>query len=533
MIRLKLKSNSLLQRPRNYRLNHSCYSISRYSLWRGRGRPRKHPPTANTTEPNDDSSAFGIFPAEPPPQYDTQYKTEPELQFRASRLKEVQGLVDNGVFETIAPTTTNVRIFGARFVDEVKHQGTGKAFDKSRLVVQAYKDTEKSMVLTQSPIIQRMSQRLLLCLAMMDLGAELYLRDITQAYVQSETALIRNFYIRSPPELATALGISKGTIVKVVKPLYGVPEAGNHWFKTYHNHRLKELGMTQSTYDPCLLGNRDPFGIVALQTDDTLFLASKAFADLEQAKLTKAKFAAKDRDQLTTNLPLKFNGCVIRKSTNHLTITQEAQCKNLSIITSAPATTTSSRGNIRKGLSTLDQYIAQRARGAYVASTCHPEASFDLSVAAQVNGGNITKADIAALNKRIKWQIGNGNRGLKIVKLEHKSLQLLVFTDASFANNKDLSSQIGYIVVLADATNRANIIHWSSTKCKRVTRSVLASELYAMTAGFDTGAVLKATTEQLLGINLPLIICTDSNSLYQCLVRLGTTQEKRLMIDVM
>jgi hypothetical protein len=150
-----------------------------------------------------------------------------------------------------------------------------------------------------------------------------------------------------------------------------------------------------------------------------------------------------------------------------------------------------------------------------------------------VNGGNITKTDIAALNKRIKWQIENGNRGLTMVKLDHKSLQLVVFTDASFANNKDLSSQIGYIVVLADAANRANIIHWSSTKCKRVTRSVLASELYAMTAGFDTGAVLKATTEQLLGINLPLIISTDSNSLYQCLVRLGTTQEKRLMIDVM
>ena len=54
-----------------------------------------------------------------------------------------------------------------------------------------------------------------------------------------------------------------------------------------------------------------------------------------------------------------------------------------------------------------------------------------------------------------------------------------------------------------------------------------------MTAGFDTGAVLKATTEQILGIDIPLIICTDSNSLYQCLVRLGTTQEKRLMIDVM
>jgi hypothetical protein len=39
--------------------------------------------------------------------------------------------------------------------------------------------------------------------------------------------------------------------------------------------------------------------------------------------------------------------------------------------------------------------------------------------------------------------------------------------------------------------------------------------------------------DKILQVNLPLILCTDSKSLYDCLVRLGTTQEKRLMIDVM
>ena len=109
----------------------------------------------------------------------------------------------------------------------------------------------------------------------------------------------------------------------------------------------------------------------------------------------------------------------------------------------------------------------------------------------------------------------------------------MVFTDASFANNKDLSSQIGYVLALADDTGSANILHWSSTKCKRVTRSVLASELYGMAHGFDMGASVKSTVDKALEIDLPLVLCTDSRSLYQCLVKLGTTQEKRLMIDVM
>lgn len=50
-----------------------------------------------------------------------------------------------------------------------------------------------------------------------------------------------------------------------------------------------------------------------------------------------------------------------------------------------------------------DQYVAQRARGAYVATMCQPEASFDLSFAAQVT--NPQDEDAKALNKRLQWQI--------------------------------------------------------------------------------------------------------------------------------
>jgi hypothetical protein len=54
-----------------------------------------------------------------------------------------------------------------------------------------------------------------------------------------------------------------------------------------------------------------------------------------------------------------------------------------------------------------------------------------------------------------------------------------------------------------------------------------------MAHGFDMGASVKSTVDRALQIDLPLVVCTDSKSLYECLVKLGTTQEKRLMIDVM
>jgi hypothetical protein len=476
---------------------------------RGRGRPRKHP--------------IAVFLQE-----DEQY------QYEASRQSEIVGLLEKGVFEVAHNVPDDMRIFKARFVDEVKNKGTSNAFEKSRLVVQAYNDEEKSLVLTQSPTIQRVSQRIILCVAAMTIDKDigLYLRDISQAYVQSTTLLNRDFYIRPPHELLQQLGLQKDSILKVVKPLYGVPEAGNHWFKTYHSHHIKKLSMDQSTYDLCLLHSNSPFGIVGLQTDDTLFVGDDVFAEQEQVQLEKARFLAKERKRLSIDHNLKFNGGIIQlHDDGSVTLTQERQCKNLKLVTSNAMDTTSARGVTRKGLSTKEQYVAQRARGAYIASVCQPEAAYDLSVAAQ--SVNTTDDDVKALNKRIQWQIQSAARGLRFVKLEKESLKLLIFTDASFANNKDLSSQIGYVLVLADASGNANILHWSSVKCKRVTRSVLASELYGMVHGFDMGASIKATLEKILKIDLPLVLCTDSRSLYHCLVKLGTTQEKRLMIDVM
>jgi len=155
------------------------------------------------------------------------------------------------------------------------------------------------------------------------------------------------------------LGITKGSILKVVKPLYGVPEAGNHWFKTYYMHHLNELGMSQSTYNPCLLYRNKLFGVVGLQTDDTLFVGDAEFADEEQNNLKKAQFLAKDRDQLISDKPIKFNGGLIRTDADGITLTQERQCENLKPVEANPTTTISSRGVVRNGLSTHDQYVAQ------------------------------------------------------------------------------------------------------------------------------------------------------------------------------
>jgi len=57
-----------------------------------------------------------------------------------------------------------------------------------------------------------------------------------------------------------------------------------------------------------------------------------------------------------------------------------------------------------------------------------------------------------------------------------------------------------------------------------------------MVGGVDTAIAIRITlkmiTDQLKLPIIPTIVCTDLYSLYKCLVKLGTTKEKRLIIDI-
>ena len=76
-----------------------------------------------------------------------------------------------------------------------------------------------------------------------------------------------------------------------------------------------------------------------------------------------------------------------------------------------------------------------------------------------------------------------------------------MFIDGSFANNKDLSSQLGYEIMLINESYdddnrfiiRGNLIYWSSTKSKRVIRSVLVLEIYGMVGGVDIVLAINST----------------------------------------
>lgn len=84
----------------------------------------------------------------------------------------------------------------------------------------------------------------------------------------------------------------------------------------------------------------------------------------------------------------------------------------------------------------------------------------------------------------------NPRRAIKIKKLDTSSIHIRVYSDSSFANNQDLSSQLG-MILLSDKYDNCNILYYSSHKSKRIVRSVLGGEVYAFADAFDVTYTIK------------------------------------------
>ena len=80
-------------------------------------------------------------------------------------------------------------------------------------------------------------------------------------------------------------------------------------------------------------------------------------------------------------------------------LSQKTRVGSISLIKDHEASTTISRGVVCINLFPKEQYIAQQARGAYLAYICQPKASFNLFYAAQST--KFSSDNIITLNKQL------------------------------------------------------------------------------------------------------------------------------------
>jgi hypothetical protein len=122
--------------------------------------------------------------------------------------------------------------------------------------------------------------------------------------------------------------------------------------------------------------------------------------------------------------------------------------------------------------------------------------------------------------------------GIMLPRVTFKTARIITYADASFANNRDLTSQLGYVCFLIDDGGNCAALAYKSLKARRVTRSVLAAETLAFSEAYDTAYMYRRILEQLHGLRFPITMLTDSKSLFDVITRASYTTEKRIMIDL-
>lgn len=141
-------------------------------------------------------------------------------------------------------------------------------------------------------------------------------RDITQAFAQAGTKLVRQICANAP----SFLNLGNEVSLMFQYLLYGLVESGVHWLLRYNDHHKSRLHLRPSAFDFCLLHlhiyfcdtqhlgpslnpsstgksftfnekrldvpcHASPKGIVAIQVEDVLFGDSDEFLDLEEREV--------------------------------------------------------------------------------------------------------------------------------------------------------------------------------------------------------------------------------------------------------
>lgn len=166
-------------------------------------------------------------------------------KFIESRKKQLEGLLNLGVFEIvpISDVPGGMRIYDLRWVDVLKKDYKGDEYENSRVVGKNFRDINSEELPTKAPTFSKMGQRFGLSITCQNKFS--YLRDIVQAYVQSLTFLERLLYYYPLPEME----VSQGYVLRALKPIYGAPESGLHWFVPYSSNHIKKLVMEQTSTD--------------------------------------------------------------------------------------------------------------------------------------------------------------------------------------------------------------------------------------------------------------------------------------------
>jgi hypothetical protein len=217
---------------------------------------------------------------------------------------------------------------------------------------------------------------------------------------------------------------------------------------------------------------------------------NKQFAKAEERILSNYDIGKSQT--ITNGSQIKLGGVQIgRDPDGTLRISQEAYIENLSNI----------EAHLHNDIASVR---TARGKESWIASWTRPDLAFAMGRLSQIIPENINTEATKSSNDLHDYFKKTVKRNLILCKLDVKSLHDVFYSDAIFAGNLDLSSQIGAIILLKDKHGNAHVLHRFSKKCPRVTGSVLAAEIIGFVTAFDMASALRDVLDEIYHQSIPL-----------------------------
>ena len=433
-----------------------------------------------------------------------------------AKVKELNNWTENKVYTSVKDE--GQKCVSCRWVINEKENENGSTFVKARLVARGFEE-DPSNIQTDSPTCGKEALRVVFSIAASEKWT-CHTLDVKAAFLQG-SPLQRKVYLRPPLEA------NAGKHIWLLNTcVYGLNDASRYWYLRVREELFK-LGMKASKFDGAIFyfhNNNILEGIICTHVDDFFYCGTNNFKSSIIDKLRNIfKFGSEQSNMF------KYIGLNIKRLNNgKIIVHQNTQIEE--IIEPMINKEKHPKDNLNeKEIKSLRSICGQLN---WIATQTRPDLSFDVCELSC----SIKDAKICDLKNAVKTiRKAKSERVLiSFPTLDIKNSTIIIYSDASYGNLPDGSSQGGYIIFICDKEGVCAPLFWSSTKIRRIARSTLAAECMSLQEGADTGILIGSLYSELLNLKTPLKVSarTDSKGLHTAVYSTKAVSDRRLRIDV-
>ena len=257
------------------------------------------------------------------------------------------------------------------------------------------------------------------------------------AYLQADEPLQRKIYIEGP---AVEFHLEEYMALQLIKPLYGLSNSGDLWYRTPDTHNKEDLKLLPAKIDPLFY--------LYFDASKRLIGMNRSYVDdLQRPGNFKLKRLCETKHQkLETTLdedhPFSFAGSEIRPlPDDYFTLNQSFNLEKIEILSDKDA---------------WNVFASRRTMLAWLANS-RPDLCVEISHWASITKDKYnenSKKYIKRLTKAITYAHSYPTQ-LRYLKLDVATLRIVGCSDAAFASNDDLFSQLDRIIFLVNAYENA------------------------------------------------------------------------------